>query len=79
MANPFLDLWLGSLCAWMGATCSPHSIEMLQKQMWLGHDIREQARRFWIDNWISPARRPKCTVEERMAALSLRVVEGGRR
>ncbi len=79
MANPFLDLWLGGLCAWMGAACSPPSTEMLRKQMWLGHDISERALRFWIDAWMPSVPRRKCRVEERMAALSLRVVEGGRR
>ena len=79
MANPSLDLWLGSLCAWMGAACTPPSAEMLQEQMWLGCDIGERALRLWIDAWLPSAPRPKCGVEERMAALSLRVVEGGRR
>jgi hypothetical protein len=58
MANPFLDLWLGSVCAWTGAACSPLSTEML---------------------WMSPTPQRKCGVGERMAALSLWVVEGGRR
>ena len=79
MANPFLDLWLGSVCAWTGAACSPFSTVMLQKWMRFGHDIAELTLRFWMDLWMSPAPRRTCSVGERMAALSLRVVEGGRR
>ena len=79
MANPFLDLWLGSVCALTGAACSPLSTAMLQKRMRLGRDIAELTLRFWMDVWMSPTPERKCRVGERMAALSLRVVEGGRR
>ena len=79
MANPFLDLWMGSVCTWTGAAGGLLFTEMLHAQIRLNQDIGERGLRFWIDVWMSTAPRRKCSVGERMAALSLRVVEGGRR
>ena len=79
MANPFLDLWMGSVCAWTGAAGRLLSTETLHAQIGLCRDIGERGLRFWMDLWMSPAPRRTCSVGERMAALSLRVVEGGRR
>jgi hypothetical protein len=52
---------------------------MLQKWMRFGHDIAELTLRFWMDARMFPTPQRKCGVGDRMAALSLRVVEGGRR
>jgi hypothetical protein len=79
MANPFLELWKSSVCAWTDTAGRLFFAEMLHGQIKLSQAIGERALRFWIDPWMSTAPRRKCSVGERMAALSLRVVEGGRR
>src|SRR5690349_15806282 len=71
MANPFLELWKSSVCAWTGAVGGLLLAEMLHGQIELSQALGERALRFWIDAWMSTAPRRKCSVGERMAALSL--------
>ncbi len=78
-ANPFLSLWLDGTGAWIGTACGLAMAELLREQMRLGQEIGKQALRFWIGDWTRPRTSETQSTEKRMAALSLRVVEGGRR
>ena len=78
-ANPFLSLWLNSTGVWIGTTWRLSTTELLREQMRLGQEIGEQALRFWTGDWMRPRTSEAQSTEERMASLSLRVVEGGRR
>jgi hypothetical protein len=49
MANPFLDLWMGSVCAWTSAAGGLLFTEALHAQIRLSQDIGERGLRFWID------------------------------
>jgi hypothetical protein len=77
--NPFLSLWLSGADAWMGATGALSPTEMLREQIKMTHAVGTQAVRFWGGAWMFPAPTKQQTLAERMSALSLRVVEGGRR
>ncbi len=78
-ANPFLSFWLNRTGAWITIACRLSTAELLREQMRLGQKIGEQALQFWIGDWMHPLISEKQSTEKRMAALSLRLVEGGRR
>jgi hypothetical protein len=77
--NPFLSLWLSGADAWMGTTGALSPTEMLREQIRMTHAVGAQAVRFWGGAWMFPVPTKQQTLAERMSALSLRVVEGGRR
>jgi hypothetical protein len=79
MTIPLLGLWLSGADAWMGVARGLSCAEMQRQQARMVHEAVEQAIRFWGGAWMFPAPEKPRPVAERMAALSLRVVQGGRR
>ena len=79
MANVFLSLWLDGARAWMGTAYGLSAPELLREQMRIGQEIGEQVLRFWSGVCMLPGPDARQSVGERMAMLSLRVVEGGLR
>jgi hypothetical protein len=79
MTNPFLSLWLSGADVWMGATRGLSCTAMQREQMRMIHAMGQQAIQFWAGAWMLPAPPRQRPLAERMATLSLRVVEGGRR
>jgi hypothetical protein len=74
-----LSLWLNGADAWMGAVHGMSFAELQREQIRMIHEFAAQVIQAWRTAWMPslPARQPSIT--ERMAALSLRVVVGGRR
>jgi hypothetical protein len=79
VVNPFLSPWLCGADAWMGAAGILSPTEVLLEQMRIARDVTAHAFRFWVGAWTWPAPVGQPSLAERMAARSLRVVEGGRR
>jgi hypothetical protein len=78
MADYLIGLWLLGAQAWIAAAHKLSWAEMQREQARVFDRMAAQATCLWSGAWMFPApkRRP---LTERMAALSLRVVEGGRR
>lgn len=79
MRNPLLSLWLSGADAWMGAARGMCSAEMQREQMRMIHELGAQMLQIWGAAWMFPLPARQRPIAERMAALSLRVVAGGRR
>lgn len=79
MRNPLLSLWLSGADAWMGAARGMCSAEMQREQMRMIHELGAQMIQIWGAVWMLPSPARQRPIAERMAALSLRVVAGGRR
>ena len=80
MTNPLLSLWLSGTDAWMSAARSLWLADEMQRQQTrMMRAMGEQAIRLWSGAWMFPAPVKQRSLAERMAALSLRVVEGGPR
>lgn len=77
--NPLLSLWLSGADAWMGAARGMCSARMQREQMRALDELGAQAIRIWSLAWMFPLPAKQPSIAERMAALSLRVVAGGRR
>jgi hypothetical protein len=77
--NPLLGLWLNSANAWMGVASKTPLAEMQRQQSRTILEAGEQVIRFWSGAWMLSASDKDRPVAERMAARSLRVVQGGRR
>lgn len=78
MSNPLLSLWLSGADAWMGAARGMCSTEIQRQQMRMIHEVGEQVIQIWCAAWMFPLPGKQPSIAERMAALSLRVVAGGR-
>jgi hypothetical protein len=74
-----LSLWLSGADAWMGAARGMCFAEMQREQMRMIHELGAQVIQIWGAAWIFPLPTEQPSIAERMAALSLRVVAGGRR
>lgn len=79
MRSPLLSLWLSGVDAWMGAVHGMSFAELQREQIRMVHEFAARVTQAWGAGWMPslPAKQPSIT--ERMAALSLRVVAGGRR
>ncbi|SDB21338.1 hypothetical protein [Belnapia rosea] len=78
MTDPFSNPWLPSTYAWIAMHRAPLA-EVQRQQARLMVEVSRQAIRFWSGAWLFPTLGNKPTTAARMVALSLRVVEGGRR
>jgi len=79
MTDPFLSLWLCGADAWIAAARGVPPAETQCPLVRMAYETAAQAARFWSGAWMLPAPSTRPTTADRMAALSLRVVEGGRR
>jgi hypothetical protein len=77
--NPLLSLWLRGADSWMGAARGLSFAEMQREQMRMIRELGERAMHFWGGAWMFTLPTKQRPIAERMAALSLRLVEGGRR
>ena len=77
--NPLLSLWLSGTDAWMGAARGVCSAEMQREQIRMIHELGVRVIQIWGAAWMFPLPARQPSTAERMAALSLRVVAGGRR
>ncbi|MBR0667674.1 hypothetical protein GXW71_25185 [Roseomonas hellenica] len=78
MRNPWLTLWLNGADAWMGAARGLSFAEIQREQMRMIHEVGQRAIQVWAVAWMFPWPARQRPIAERMAALSLRVVAGGR-
>ena len=77
--NPLLSLWLSGANAWMGVVRGMCFAEMQRGQIRMIHALGAQVIQILGAGWIFPLPAKQPSIAERMAALSLRVVAGGRR
>jgi hypothetical protein len=79
MGSPFLAIWLSGIDAWLGAARYPRFTDIHHQQARLAWAISEHAFGMLSGMWLLPLPVKKRRTADRMAALSLRVIQGGKR
>ena len=80
MTECFLKLWLGSAETLIGLLChlAVTVAELQREQTRVVLHVSEWATHFWDPIWTAAEPQRQRPTSERMALLSLRVVQGGR-